>query len=69
MTQERYFLQSEFTLAKLCIQFMLSLPRQDNTQMLCMICLILRVNQDIIDKHNHELVELGMKTEFIKYMK
>ena len=27
--------------------------------MFCMICLILRVNQDIIDKHNHELVELG----------
>ena len=28
---------------------MLSQPRQDNSQMLCMICLILRVKQDIID--------------------
>ena len=27
--------------------------------MLCMVCLILQVNQDIIDKHNHELIELG----------
>ena len=26
--------------------------------MLCMVCLILRINQDIIDKHNHELAEL-----------
>ena len=33
--------------------------RQNNSQMLCMICLILRVNQDIIDKHDHELVKLG----------
>ena len=47
------------TLAKLCIQLMLSQPRQDNSQMLCMICLILRVNQDIIDKHDNELVKLG----------
>ena len=59
MTQERYFPQPEFTLAKFCLQFMLSQPRQDNSQMLYMIYLILRVNQDIIDKHDHELVELG----------
>ena len=26
--------------------------------MLCMVCLILRINQDIIDKHNHKLIEL-----------
>ena len=26
--------------------------------MLCMVYLILQVNQDIIDKHNHELIEL-----------
>ena len=58
MTQERYFLQPEFTLAKFCIQFMLSQPKQDNPQMRCMICLIFRVNQDIIDKHDHELIEL-----------
>ena len=33
-------------------------PRQNNSQMLCMVCLILCVNQDIIDKHNYELVKL-----------
>jgi hypothetical protein len=27
--------------------------------MLCMILLILRINQDVINKHNHELVKLG----------
>ena len=38
---------------------MLPQSGQNNSQMLCMIYLILRVNQDIIDKHNHELVKLG----------
>ena len=38
---------------------MLSQPRQNNSQMLCMICLILKVDQDIIDKHDHEIIELG----------
>ena len=68
MAQERYFLQLEFTLAKFCIQFMLSQPRQDNPQMLYMICLILKVNQDIIDRTTN-LSSSSMNTEFIKYMK
>ena len=38
---------------------MLPQSRQNNSQMLCMIYLILQVNQDIIDKHDHKLVELG----------
>ena len=33
--------------------------RRNNSQMLYMICLILRVNQDVIDKHDHELIEIG----------
>ena len=43
---------------------MLSRPRQDNPQMLYMVCLIFRVNQDIIDKHNHELVSLKGMTKY-----
>ena len=32
---------------------------QNNSQMLYMVCLILQINQDIIDKQNHKLIEFG----------
>ena len=37
---------------------MLPQSGQNNSQMLYMICLILKVNLDIIDKHDHKLVKL-----------
>ena len=37
--------------------------------MLCMLFIVLGVYQNIINEHHHKLVQLWIKTEFMRYMK
>jgi hypothetical protein len=59
MPKERYFTKPEFTLTEFCIQLMFTQSFEDYTQMFSVIFLILRINQDIIYKYHHELVQFG----------
>jgi hypothetical protein len=40
-----------------------------NVEMAFMLFLVLRIDQDVINKDYEKLVHLFMNTEFIKYMK
>jgi len=59
MAQERYFLQPKLAFAELSIKLMLTQARQHYTQMLCMLLLIAKIYQDIIDEDHHKLVQFG----------
>ncbi|GJW43343.1 hypothetical protein Tco_1048644 [Tanacetum coccineum] len=56
MPKELHFLYPEFTLRKLIIQLLLLEQLQNKLQMNLVILLRLRVDHDIIDKHDDELV-------------
>jgi hypothetical protein len=61
MPKERYFTKLEFTLTEFCIQLMFTQYCEDYTQMFSVIFLILKINQDVIYKHHHELVSFRHK--------
>jgi hypothetical protein len=69
MPKKRDFLQPEITLTKLGIQLMLSQLLQNKSQMLLMFLLSLGVNQNIINKHHNELIQVLHNTLFIRYIK
>jgi hypothetical protein len=69
VTQKLNFGQPELALVKFCIQLMITQSLKHNVEMLFMLFLTLRKDQDVINEDHDKLVQLAMKTVFIKYMK
>jgi hypothetical protein len=58
VTQEWNFTQQELTLVVLCIELMVTKSLKHNAEMPFMLFLILRIDQDVINKDHDKLVEL-----------
>jgi hypothetical protein len=58
MSKKQNFLQPESTLAELGIELMVSKSLQNNSEMLCMLLLALRIDQDVINEDHDKLVQL-----------
>jgi hypothetical protein len=58
MTQELNFTQQELTLAELCIKLMIMQLQKHTAEMLFMLFLTLRKEQDVIDEDHDKLVHL-----------
>jgi hypothetical protein len=58
MTQELNFAQSELTLAELRIEPMITQSLKHNLEMLFMLFLTLRKDQDVINEYHDKLVQL-----------
>jgi hypothetical protein len=63
------FAQPELAIAKLCIELIITQSLKHNAEMLFMLFLALRKDQDVINEDHNKLVQSSMKIEFIKYMK
>jgi hypothetical protein len=69
MSKKRNFLQPESTLAELGIELMVPKSLQNNAEMPRMLFFTLGIAQDVVNEDNDKLVNSGMNTEFIRYMK
>jgi hypothetical protein len=58
VTQELDFGQPELTLAKLCIQLMIMQSLKHNAEMLFVLFLTLRKDQDVVNEDHDKLVQL-----------
>jgi hypothetical protein len=58
MTQELNFGQPKLTLAKLCIQLMITQSLKHSAEMLFMLFLTLRKHQDVVNEDHNKLVQL-----------
>jgi hypothetical protein len=58
VTQELNFGQPELTLAELCIQLMITQSLKYNVEMLSMLFLTFRKDQDVINEDHDKLVQL-----------
>ena len=57
MTQKFDCVQLEFTLGEFRVHLMITEALKDNTQMLFMLCLVLGIDQNVIDENHDELVK------------
>jgi hypothetical protein len=67
--QEFDTFQPEFTFGELSIKLMISQTLKDNSEMVGVFFLALRIDEDIIDKTTTNLSSFVMNTEFMRYMK
>jgi hypothetical protein len=67
--QEFDTFQTEFTFGELSIKLMISQTLKDNSEMVGVFFLALRIDEDIIDKTTTNLSSFVMNTEFMRYMK
>jgi hypothetical protein len=58
MTQERYFLDPEFALAKLGIKSMLSQPLKYNSEVFFVFFHSLRIYKNVVNEYHSKLVQL-----------
>jgi hypothetical protein len=63
VTQELNFGQPELTLAEFCIQLMITQSLKYNVEMLSMLFLTLRKDQDVINEDHGKLVQLLHKNQ------
>jgi hypothetical protein len=61
MAKKSYLVQSRRTLGKLSVKLVSSKPLQSLPQMLLMVFLTLRVNQNVVDENHHELIQVFVK--------
>jgi hypothetical protein len=57
MTQKSNFFQPKLTFAELGIKLVLSQGSQQKPQMLCVLFLGLRIDQDVLNEHHYKFVE------------
>src|ERR1044072_188721 len=61
MSKKAYFTQPEFTLRQLHIELLFFQQLQYNSKMFCMLFVILRIDQNFINKDYHKLIKIRMK--------
>ena len=69
MSQKLCSIQPKLALAEFGIQLVFPQSSQDYAKMLCMLFIVLRIYQYVINEHHYNLSNSGMKTEFMRYMK
>ena len=69
MTKEDKFIQLELTLGELGVKTVFSKSGQNQSEMFIMLFVCFRIDEDVIDVDNDELVEIILKIEFMSLMK
>jgi hypothetical protein len=69
VTQEWYFLDPKFALAKFGILLILSQMLKHDSKVFFMLFHTFQIYQNVVDEHYDKLVQLRHEIEFMRYMK